>query len=212
MQLPNGKLTNALAIANVLIFGLIWLTGSENAGVVAGGFFPARIGDAALFSPEIWALPAWLTPLSAAFLHLGLLHLSFNMLMLVFLGRSIEGALGSGMMAVLYIAGAYAGALAEYLVEPGSTVPIIGASGAISALLGSYALLFAQSEVKPIGPFSSRTVRVAWLAVAWIGIQMLVGFASRGSLIGIAIFAHIGGFVAGLLLVRPLLLWRFRGA
>ncbi len=213
MNLPAGKLTNGLIIANVVIFLVIWLFGWEQQAILRGGMFPIRLsGETLDLSAYGWLVPAWLTPLSSAFLHSGLLHLSFNMLMLLFCGRFVEQAMGPGLMAILYGVGAYAAALAQYATDSVSMIPMVGASGAISAILGSYALLFARNRVDAVGPIPSHIVRIIWLTMAWIAIQLMIGVATSGSLQGIAIFAHIGGFVAGLLLTRPLLGWRFRGA
>ena len=134
------------------------------------------------------------------------------MLMLLFCGRFVEQALGPGLMAILYIVGAYAAAFAQYAVDSISVIPMVGASGAISAILGAYALLFARNRVDAVCPIPGHVVRIVWLTLAWIGIQLMIGVATSGDLQGIAIFAHIGGFVAGLLLTRPLLEWRFRSA
>ena len=213
MQIPSGKLTNGLIIANVLIFLLLWISGLEQEAVARGGFFPIRLGEGYPALEEIGQLvPAWLTPLSSAFLHGGLMHIGFNMLMLFFCGRFVEQALGPGLMALLYLIGAYAASLAEFLFNGESIIPVVGASGAISAILGAYALLFARNKVDPVGPIPGHVVRIVWLTLAWIGIQLMIGVATSGNLTGIAIYAHIGGFVAGLLLTRPLLEWRFRGA
>ena len=213
MNMPGGKLTNGLIITNVVIFLLLWISGWQGDAILRGGFFPIRWGAG---YPELEAIgglvPAWLTPVSSAFLHGGFLHIAFNMLMLLYCGRFVEQALGVRLMAFLYVAGAYAAALAEFLFNGESVIPVVGASGAISAVLGAYALLYARNEVKPVGPFPGHVVRIAWLAAGWIGIQLMIGIATRGSLNGIAIFAHIGGFVAGLVATRPLLLWRFRNA
>ena len=213
MNMPAGKLTNGLIIGNVVIFLLVWLFGWEQDAILRGGMFPIRLsGEFIDTSVYGWLVPAWLTPLSSAFLHSGLLHISFNMLMLLFCGRFVEQALGPQLMAVLYVAGAYAAAIAQFAVEPASMIPMVGASGAISAILGAYALLFARNKVDPVGPIPGHVVRIIWLTLAWIGIQLMIGLATSGNLQGIAIFAHIGGFVAGLVLTRPLLEWRFRSA
>ncbi len=119
--------------------------------------------------------------------------------------------LGAGPVVVLYVVGGYAAAAAQWAVDPGSTVPIIGASGAISALVAAYARLFGERRAGAIGPFSADVVHVAWLAAAWVGIQLLMGIAGLGGL-AIAIWAHIGGFLAGLVLAHPLLRWRYRHA
>ena len=102
MNMPAGKLTNGLIIANVVIFLLVWLFGWEQDAILRGGMFPIRLsGEFIDTSVYGWLVPAWLTPLSSAFLHSGLLHISFNMLMLLFCGRFVEQALGSQLMAVL---------------------------------------------------------------------------------------------------------------
>lgn len=213
MNLPSGKLTNGLIIANVVVFLLLWISGFEGEAILRGGFFPIRLGEGlAEFDNVAGMVPAWLTPMSSAFLHSGMMHIAFNMLMLLFCGRFVEQALGPQLMAVLYVLGAYAAALAEFAFNSQSIIPVVGASGAISAILGAYALLFARNDVKPVGPFPGYVVRIAWLTLAWIGIQLMIGLATRGNLNGIAIFAHIGGFVAGLILTRPLLQWRFKAA
>ncbi|MEH6789690.1 rhomboid family intramembrane serine protease [Parasphingorhabdus sp.] len=213
MNLPAGKLTNGLIITNVVIFLVIWIFGWEQEAILRGGMFPVRLSGAV---PDLaahgWLVPAWLTPLSSAFLHSGLLHIAFNMLMLLFCGRFVEQALGPKLMAILYGVGAYAAALSQFAVDSGSAIPMVGASGAISAVLGAYALLFARNRVDAVGPIPGHVVRIIWLTLAWIGIQLMIGVATSGSLQGIAIFAHIGGFVAGLLMTRPLLELRFRSA
>jgi len=161
---------------------------------------------------DIIMLPFWLTPLSATLVHGGFVHLAFNMVMLVYCGRMLERALGWQGIALLYLVGAYAGAAGHWAFGPMSAAPMIGASGAISAILAAYAMLFAERPVAAIGPIPSRVVRVVWLAAGWIAIQLLIGFASGADGQGIAIGAHIGGFAAGLALARPLLLWRYRNA
>lgn len=194
------------------ISALITLFGVEAYAAIGGGFIPASLSVSLVAPHDIVMLPFWLTPLSATLVHGGFLHLAFNMVMLVYCGRLLERALGWQGMAALYVIGAYAGAAGHWAFEPSSAAPMIGASGAISAILAGYAMLFAERPVPAIGPIPSRVVRIAWLAAAWIAIQLLIGFASGGGGSGIAIGAHIGGFAAGLLLARPLLLWRYRNA
>mgnify|MGYP001149003650 CR=1 FL=1 len=154
-------------------------------------------------------VPAFLTPLTSALLHGGWLHLIFNMVMLLFIGRQLEGPLGGRAMVVLLIAGAYAGALAQWFADPQSVVPMIGASGAISALVAVFALIFSRSQTSALGPIPAHWVRAIWLAAAWIGLQLMLGFAGGGGFGAVAIWAHVGGFLAGLFLARPLLRWRF---
>ena len=89
---------------------------------------------------------------------------------------------------------------------------MIGASGAISAILAVYALLFGRNEVKAFGPIPAHWVRALWLALAWTGVQFLIGLSTAGGSYHIAVAAHVGGFLIGLALARPLLAWRYRGA
>ena len=212
MRLPAGRTTNGVAAVTLLAFLILYLTGHVNDAAVMGGFIPARVGDPALLE-GMAAVPLWLTPISCTLIHAGWLHVGFNLLMLVFCGRQVEHVLARGATLLLYVAGAYAACAAQWAVDPASTDPMVGASGAISAVIATYALLYSQQKVRRIGPFSANMVRLLWLAAGWIAIQLMIGVATAGGfsdLGRIAIAAHIGGFVAGLLLTRPLLRWRFR--
>jgi membrane associated rhomboid family serine protease len=210
-QLPSGRVTMGIALVTALVWLVLALTGEADHAAIVSGFIPARLSGL-LELPG--ALPVWVTPLSATLLHAGLLHLGFNLLMFTFCGRFVESVIGGPPSAVLYVAGAYAAALAQWAVGPGEAVPMIGASGAISATVGAYAVFFSRAKVKAIGPFSPFLVRVVWLAAGWVFVQSLLGLATGGAQGGgnIAIAAHVGGFIAGLALARPLLLWRYRNA
>ncbi|CCW19348.1 FIG056164: rhomboid family serine protease [Sphingobium indicum BiD32] len=205
-------MTNGIAAITFVIFLLLHFTGRTDEAAIIGGFIPARITDPALLD-GMAAVPVWLTPLSCALIHAGWLHIGFNLLMLVFCGRQVEQVLGKGGTLCLYLVGAYGACAAQWAIDPGSTNPMVGASGAISAIMATYALLYSQQTVRRIGPLSANVVRLLWLAAAWIGLQLMIGIATAGGLgdLGqIAIAAHIGGFLAGLVLTRPLLRWRFR--
>ena len=184
---------------------IVSLTGMTESLTMLAGFVPARVGG--LTVPD--ALPTWLTPLSATLLHANIIHLGFNMIMLGYCGRFVEYALGRPGVVLIYLVGAYAAAALQYLVSPGSMLPMIGASGAISALIAVFALIFSRSQAPAIGPIPGHWVRALWLAAAWIGLQLLIGFAGGGGFGAVAIWAHVGGFLAGLFLARPLLRWRF---
>jgi membrane associated rhomboid family serine protease len=158
------------------------------------------------------AAPIWLTPLTATLVHAGFLHLALNMMMLGFCGALVETALGARGMLVLYIVGAYAAAFAQYVAGPHEAVPMIGASGAASAVLGVYALLYGRRRTAVAHAGLNRLINIIWLAVAWIAVQLLFGYAASGEGVSIAIAAHIGGFLAGLALAQPLLWWRYRSA
>lgn len=207
-----GRTTNWIAAVTILAFVALFLAQQIDNAAVIGGFISARFGNPALLD-GMAAVPAWLTPLSCTFIHAGWMHLGFNMLMLVFCGKQVEHVLSRWLTLLLYVVGAYAAALAQWAVSPASTNPMVGASGAISALVATYALLYSQQKVRAVGPFSANIVRIAWLAAGWIGIQLMLGIATSGGVSGlgeIAVAAHIGGFLAGLVMTRPLLRLRFR--
>lgn len=207
-----GRVTNWIAAATVLVFLVLLASGQTDNAAVIGGVIPARFTHPGLLD-GLAAVPVWLTPLSCALIHAGWLHLGLNLLMLLFCGSQVEHVLGRWLTLLLYGIGAYAAALAQAIVDPASTNPMIGASGAISALMATYALLYSQQKVRAIGPLSANLVRLLWLAAAWIALQLMIGVATAGGGIGqIAIAAHIGGFLAGLLLTRPFLWLRFRRA
>lgn len=207
---PRGAVTNALVIANVLVWLAGFITGWSERMQIEGAFWSARLydslhgGGSLLPAQYPWVVPAWLTPVTSAFLHAGLFHLAMNMLVLLFIGRLIEAALGPQRYLALYAGGIVGAALVHYLVDPMSITPVVGASGAISALLAAYFLLFSRRRPNAIGPVPAVVVHVLWLAAAWIGINLLSQLAFAGSALGIAIWAHIGGFAAGLALAIPL--------
>jgi membrane associated rhomboid family serine protease len=201
-----------LTISLTVITGLAWIVAQvlgTNAWVAEqAGFIPLR------FSGMVggFIVPAILTPLTATLVHGDFVHVTFNLIMLVYCGRAVEQVLGALPLAFLYVVGAIAAAAAQYLVNPSSPVPMIGASGAISGVLAVYALLFSRNEVKAIGPIPAHWVRALWLAAAWTGVQWLLGFATSKGNYQIATAAHVGGFLVGLALARPLLAWRYRRA
>lgn len=201
-------MTNGIAAVTIVAFLMLFLTGQIDNAAILGGFIPARFVHPQLLA-GMAAVPVWLTPLSCTLIHAGWLHIGFNMLMLLFCGRQVEHVLDKGATLFLYIAGAYGATFAQWAIDPSSAEPMVGASGAISAVMGTYALLYSQQNVRAIGPFSANVVRLVWLAAGWIAIQLMIGIgiADIGK---IAVVAHIGGFLVGLLLTRPLLLWRFR--
>jgi len=176
---------------------------------MGGGFIPARVGGAPV-GPDV--VPVLLTPLTSTLVHSGFAHLFLNLIILLFCGRSVERVVGGGGIVILYLVGACAAAAAQYAVGPGELAPMVGASGAISAVLGAFALLFGRNKVKVAHPGLAALIHALWLAAAWIGLQLLIGLTFETSGLRIAIAAHIGGFIAGLLLARPLLLLKWRGA
>jgi membrane associated rhomboid family serine protease len=204
--------TAVLTVVTLAVSLLILLAGWLPEAAVGGGVIPARVSGAVLPDGHFLALPVWLTPLSATLVHGGIAHVALNLVMLAYCGAQAERALGSGGLSVLYVVGAYAAAAGQWALAPASPMPMIGASAAISAVVAGYALLYGERRARRIGPFPGGFLHVLWLAAAWIGIQAMIGVAGIGGGPAIAIGAHVGGFLAGLALTRPLLLWRYRHA
>ena len=206
MRSPPTPATNAIAIATVAAYALVWLSGMTQTADMLGGFIPVRASGYILPG----ALPLWITPLTATLLHGGIIHLGFNMLMLIFCGRMVEAAIGPAGLLLLYLAGAYVAAGAQYLAGPYDASPMIGASGAISAIFAGYALLYGKPRGFAGHPVLGMAVNILWLAAAWIGVQFLMGLAFANLGMAIATAAHVGGFIAGLALIKPLLILRHR--
>src|SRR5439155_3648078 len=127
-------------------------------------------------------------------------------------GAAVERVLGRTGLIALYLVGAYASALTQWATAPLSTVPMVGASGAISAVIGAFALSFGRAKRVTNNFHLNRWINVVWLMVAWVVLQEMMGWLAGGQGFLLATPAHIGGFAAGLLLQRPLLLWRYRKA
>jgi membrane associated rhomboid family serine protease len=210
LPVTRWAVTAGLAAAVTFAWLAALISGRADDVVTWFGFQPAGLsstmGIIAPLSGNRLISP-WLTPLTACLVHRDAVHLGFNLVMLIFCGRAIEPAIGRGAMAVLLVVGAFGAALAEWAYAPSNTAIVIGASGAISAIVAVYALLYNDQTVRAFGPIPGNIVRLLWLGAAWVGVQLLIGIAYGGQ---IAFMAHIGGFVAGLLLARPLLRWRFR--
>ena len=192
---------------------LAWLiaaiTLSSDQAALALGFIPARVEGAAV----PWAtLPVFLTPLTATLVHAGLIHLGFNLLVFIWCGQAVERVLGRSGLIVLYLIGAYAAAAGQWLSDPSSVVPMVGASGAISAVIGAFSLSFGRPRQFTRSPQVNRWINAVWLMVAWVVLQLMMGWLAGGQGYLLAWAAHVGGFIVGILLQRPLLLWRYRHA
>lgn len=201
--------TNVISAITALAWVVAVLSGHEDQIAAAMGFIPGRLSGIVVPWP---AVPAILTPLTATLVHSGLVHLGFNLLVFLWCGAAVEQALGKTSLIILYLVGAYAAALAQWAVDPMGIVPMVGASGAISAVIGAFALSFGRARRISSSPIVNRWVNVAWLLAAWIVLQMMMGWLAGGHGYLLATPAHVGGFAAGLLLQRPLLLWKYRNA
>ena len=171
------------------------------------GAIPAVVTGEERLAPELaGSLPAVATLFTSMFLHGGFFHLAGNMLYLWIFGNNVEDALGHGRFLAFYVLAGVLAALAHILQAPDTTVPMIGASGAISGVLGAYLLLYPKAQVGvlvPIG-FILTVVRLPALVVLvlWFAFQFLsnaFGGGAEGG--GVAWMAHIGGFLAGMVLL-----------
>jgi len=166
------------------------------------GAIPALLfGQASL--PEGLAIPASATLITSMFLHGGLMHLVGNMLYLWIFGNNIEDVMGHAKFVIFYLTCGVLAALSHAITDPSSTVPMVGASGAISGVLGAYALLFPRAHVLVLMPGLGVTrVAAGFVLGMWFVLQLLSGGMSVGAQGGgVAFFAHVGGFVAGMALI-----------
>ena len=199
-----------ISLIAMCVITYIWQFSHDAQGqqmvVYALGVIPSvLIGDAQLPSDLIW-VPTYATVFSSMFLHGGWMHLGGNMLYLWIFGNNIEDSMGHVKFIVFYLLCGIAAVYAQALPDPGSDIPMVGASGAISGVLGAYLLLYPRAKVLvgiPLG-FIIQTVRMkaVWVLVFWFGLQIFSSIMTanqEGG--GVAFGAHIGGFIAGMVLI-----------
>jgi len=231
-NIPTGRLpvvTIALILTNVVVY-FLWQKGGLSLGSPSNCDYVRNLLDYGLIPKEITdpsfrltgnigggcgaitadQPPSWLTPLTATFMHGGLLHLGGNMLFLWIFGNNVEDSMGPLRFLVFYLlAGAAAFAL-QIAIVPGSEVPYIGASGAVAGVLGGYIVLYPRARVLTFIfiIFFFTIIELPALVVLglWFAQQVLFGATgltqggAEGG--GVAYFAHIGGFVLGMVAIR----------
>jgi membrane associated rhomboid family serine protease len=199
--------TVSLIILNCLVFLYqVSLGQAEERFILDYAAIPADLLHTRSFGGGTHLFPG-VTVLTSMFMHGGILHLGGNMLYLWIFGDNIEDVMGHGRFILFYLLTGAAATFAHAVVAPMSTVPMIGASGAISGVLGAYLLLFPKARVKVlvILGFFIRIISVPAVLMLgfWFLMQMLSGLLSEGGAGGgVAWFAHVGGFVAGLALIK----------
>ncbi len=192
----KGKpiLTVTIIIVNIVVFLATYLSGQ----------FDQIIGSYGLKPAEMFAGQRLYTIFTSMFLHGGFLHIFGNMLYLWIFGDNIED-IGRGKFLLVYFGSGIIAGLAQGLLEPNSTVPMIGASGAISGILGAYIVLYPRARVHTlVGYFGVVMIPAVAFLGFWFVLQVLsASFTLVGASTGVAYLAHIGGFVAGALMILP---------
>ena len=204
---PNGRritpvVNYALIALNVLAF--VYQLTLADRSLVEFIFRWGAVPDEVSAGQDLFAL------LTSMFLHGGWAHIGGNMLFLWVFGDNVEDTMGHARYLVFYLLTGLAAGLAQVVVDPSSTIPLVGASGAISGVLGAYILLFPRGKIRTLvflGFFVTVVMIPAWVQIGlWIVLQFFNGFAALSIQTeetsgGVAYFAHIGGFLAGAVLV-----------
>ena len=218
MQLQLGRIrirvtaTNMLVAVATLVSLAITLVQMEADATLGAGFLPARVGGADL-PADWWSVPVWLTPISATMVHIGIAHLAINMVLLLLTGRVVERLLGPAFTLALYGIGAYVAAAAQWgyaqwLPNGDPASVMVGASGAISTIVGAWAMLNLRSRKPASRPGPASYVDVAWLILLWALLNLGLSLTIPAGLFAWA--AHVAGFAFGVALARPLLRLRYR--
>lgn len=204
-QIPTRRvpyINYILIAANILVFVLQWLAGSNQEDLVYQfALIPAS------FTSGI-SLANVSDIFTSMFMHAGLAHLGGNMLYLWIFGDNVEDSMGHGRFLLFYLIGGLVASLAHIFTNPASQIPTVGASGAIAAVLGAYLVLYPNSKVLtiiPLGFFLRMTMIPAAIVLGlWFVLQLFSGVLSMGGpdVGGVAFWAHIGGFVAGVILAK----------
>ena len=198
--------TVALIVLCVAIF--LWqlaLGDRQEFALYALGMIPAVLFGYADLPHGMAVVAPEMTLFTSMFLHGGWMHLIGNMLYLWIFGNNVEDAMGHGRFILFYLICGVAAALAQALPDAHSEIPMIGASGAISGVLGAYLLLYPHARVLVVIPFGfylhSMSLKAGWVLGFWFAMQLVSTLLNQGQQGGVAWGAHIGGFVAGLALV-----------
>jgi len=197
-------MTILLIIINTIIFIVELSFGRYRNYVVAGyGVIPFEITHAVDIDPKV-PLGPYITLITSLFLHGSFWHLAGNMWFLWIFGNNIEDIVGHSKFLMFYMLGGIAASFLQILVNPSSSIPVIGASGAISAILGAYILKFPRARIKTLLFLFIFITVINVPAVTFIGIWFLFQLFSgvSGSASNVAFYAHIGGFLFGLFTIK----------
>jgi membrane associated rhomboid family serine protease len=196
----------AVLMASVCNFGLV--PGEITGAAPLGTALPMGGGMACVVDGEA---VNWLTPVTSMFLHGGWMHLLGNALFLWVFGNNVEDSMGRARFLFFYLLSGLAGSAGQVLVDPASPVPVVGASGAISGVMGAYLVLYPRVRVNMlfiiiviirIIPLPAWLVLVYWFFLQLLGALPQLGAAPGEAEGGVAFMGHVGGFVAGIALVK----------
>jgi membrane associated rhomboid family serine protease len=194
-----------IVLCTLAFFWQLSLGVHVEAAIQSLGVVPAVLFGRQSLPAELAQVPATLTIVTSMFLHGGWMHLIGNMLYLWIFGNNVEDSMGHGRFLVFYLVCGAVAVLAQALPAPDSTIPMIGASGAISGVLGAYLLLYPHARVLVLIPFGflSRLIYLPAMFVLgfWFLLQLVSTLMADPNQPGVAFGAHAGGFVAGMLLV-----------
>lgn len=209
MDLPRGRFTDALiallafaAIFSALAFGL-------PRAALAFGFIPAEFAAGAWQTDPV---RSWLSPLASAFLPYDVVSAVFNGVLLLITGRFVEKSIGPAGLGILFVAGAYGGALARLALTFSSPMPSSGCAPSLFAMIGTYMTLYGVPRGLPVPRNLSRWAQIGVLAFFWLVVQALFAVAAQSFEVSVTIVDPIGGLIVGMLLARPLLALRWRKA
>lgn len=201
--------TTLLIAINCFVFIWAWVQAGfssqgYNAIVYYMGLVPSRLLSFELIHSHNSPIPVIITPITAMFMHGGFLHIAGNMLYLWIFGNNVEDHFGHAKFFFFYIFTGLLASAAHLVMSLGSDVPMIGASGAIAGVMGAYFVLWPRARIRTL-LFLFIFVTVIELPAVivlglWIVMQVLEGFSTIGHGAGVAFFAHIGGFLAGMFL------------
>jgi membrane associated rhomboid family serine protease len=198
-------------LIGMCVGAFLWQLGQEpGTAALQYGMIPAVLFGYRQLPPDLAIIPPWATLFTSMFLHGGWLHLGGNMLFLWIFGNNIEDLLGRARYLLLYLCCGVAAALIQALSASHSQVPMVGASGAIAGVLGAYLMTYPRANVHClvwIVVFFWIITVPAWVLLGlWFALQLVSGLAARVDAPGVAFWAHVGGFAAGIglfLLLRP---------
>lgn len=224
-QINIPFVTYALMALNVIAWLILQGMGAEPAlsqSVCQFGLIPADLTSQEILRSNAFCTidgrPDWYTLISSIFMHGSWMHLVGNMWFLWIFGNNVEDSMGSGRFVVFYVLSGIAASATQIIADTGSVVPMVGASGAIGGVMGAYIVLYPKVHVHMFILFRTFAIPAILMLGYWIVMQLIGGFSSLGSTGGgVAFWAHVGGFAAGMVLIlvfkneRLLALHPYRG-